>query len=76
MTPTINIHGQLTKEQAKKLEIETISSKYLTSDIKMPVYYDTIQEAIEDTERYGSVWLTTEGNRGFYQIIDDDGKVL
>ncbi|MCB9295230.1 MAG: hypothetical protein H6559_19230 [Lewinellaceae bacterium] len=40
-----------------------IYSKYLKGDQKFPVYYDTPEEAAEDEERYGSVWMDTGEGR-------------
>ena len=57
----------LTLEEAQKLhellpEMD-IYSKYLKGEQKFPVYYDTPEEAAEDEERYGSVWMDTGEGR-------------
>ncbi len=60
----------LTLEEAQKLHElfpeMNIYSKYLKGDQKFPVYYDTPEEAAEDEERYGSVWMDT--GEGKYRL--------
>ena len=60
----------LTVEEAKQLtELfpdTEIFSKYETPQGKTPAYYDDVEEAAEDKERYGSVWLDT--GHGLYRL--------
>jgi hypothetical protein len=53
---------QLTLKEAirlvEKYPNTSLRSTYLDEDHgKMPVEYDTLHEAVEDSDRYGSVWL-------------------
>ncbi|WP_367389079.1 hypothetical protein [Lewinella sp. LCG006] len=42
----------------KEFPNTSLRSTYIDEDHgKMPVEYDTLQEAVEDPDRYGSVWL-------------------
>ena len=60
----------LTLEEANQLFAlypdMNIYSKYLTPQGKSPAYYDSPQEAAEDEERYGSVWMDT--GEGLYRL--------
>ena len=54
--------GQVSVEQAFKLELTKpemiIRSTYFDEDDdKMPIEYDTVEEALYHEERYGSIWL-------------------
>ena len=52
-----------------------IRSTYFDEDgDKMPADYETISEALEDAERYGSVWIHTKEQ--VYQLCSDDGQPL
>jgi hypothetical protein len=69
--------AQITVSQAEDLaaEITAIRSTYFDEDgDKMPADYETISEALEDAERYGSVWIHTKEQ--VYQLCSDDGQPL
>ena len=72
----VEIHeGQVSVEQARAYEKlfpgMAIRSTYNNKRLgKMPVEYETIEEALNDEERYGSIWIHLPGG-GQRQVAPD-----